>query len=171
MDYTQVGLVEREGRYELGVRIEVSAKHPLSDSEKNEICSSAYRIANELQKGAERNDPEVVQALACERQQILGCFPAGCCYEIVPNEYSMDSSRPWLKVHTTRGPFIVGWRKRVIELKWSGTVAYKNIPFGLFDGEDVTKSEAIIHAWSYDKLRDYVNRLMTCELQRTPHNQ
>jgi hypothetical protein len=54
-------------------------------------------------------------------------------------------------------PFKLGWRKRVISIDWSRTNV--SLP-DLFEGEDVTRDDTMIHAWGYDKCAEYLKKLV-----------
>lgn len=97
-------------------------------------------------------------------------------YEEVPNEYGDGpyyQFRPWLKVHTPRGPIVVGWRKRVINIDWSQTVVRIN-GATLFPKEDTTTGggegyswraeDCYIHADGYVSAGDYLRTILSCEL-------
>jgi hypothetical protein len=80
----------------------------------------------------------------------------------IPNQYCPGSCcypYPWLNVTTSIGPFIVGWRKRVIHLEWPSTLNPKTSD-DLFPKEDVTKDRYMIHCWSYEKLGDYLKKIL-----------
>jgi hypothetical protein len=66
---------------------------------------------------------------------------------------------PWYKVTTRKGVITLGWRKRVIEISWEPSV--NNEADELFPGEDVTKIGRTIHAWGYDKAKQYISRLLS----------
>mgnify|MGYP003405232312 CR=1 FL=1 len=84
----------------------------------------------------------------------------GDCYIESPNEYHRcEYSEPWYIFYTKKGPLKVGWRKRVINLDWSG-FPVKMSADELFPGEDVTKGNHYIHAWGFEKLEQYVGALL-----------
>lgn len=98
-------------------------------------------------------------------QKIRSCFDVaskdGFKIEMHPieNEYcGCDLCSNWYKVETVYGNFIVGWRKRVITLKYTGK--YK-INIGELINDDVTKDERYIHAWGYTKLVEYLTQIFT----------
>jgi len=67
---------------------------------------------------------------------------------------------PWYYVNTEHGTFLIGWRKRVINIDWKGLGAVAESGFGdLFISEDVTKANTYIHAYGYDKAMDYLQRI------------
>ena len=75
----------------------------------------------------------------------------------IPNGYCpCDKCAAWFLVATPQGLLQIGWRKRVINIDWSGTG--KALP-NLFKGEDVTNSDFYVHAWGFDKAVEYLGRL------------
>lgn len=62
---------------------------------------------------------------------------------------------PWWLVQTKWGMIEIGWRKRVISIDWKDT-PLREINLTL---EDVTKTETMIHAWTYIKAVEYLNSL------------
>lgn len=89
----------------------------------------------------------------------------------IPNEYGSGSyNGPWYQMLTSRGNFKVGWRKRVIELDYSKIDDYSvalSIPrrplgfkfISLFESENVTVTENVVHCYGYDKLTEYLMRI------------
>lgn len=87
----------------------------------------------------------------------------GDCYKEIPNEYyRSEYAEPWYYFYTVKGPVKVGWRKRVINIDWS-EFPNKNKASELFPNEDVTKGEYSIHAWGYEKFREYVKKIISSE--------
>jgi hypothetical protein len=78
------------------------------------------------------------------------------------NEYGSGSYRgPWWVIDTDLGTIRAGWRKRVIDIDYSG-VSYYEVP-----DVDVTKSPGHIHAYSYEDMRTY----LTCVRQHVSSNE
>ncbi|MDF2879987.1 MAG: hypothetical protein K0R54_544 [Clostridiaceae bacterium] len=77
----------------------------------------------------------------------------------IPNEYCpCDHCSPWFIVSTPDGDIKIGWRKRVINIKWLEN--YKKFS-DTFEYEDVTKrfsEERYIHAWSTERAIEYIKR-------------
>lgn len=73
-------------------------------------------------------------------------------YDELPNNYwprvpaylQAREASPWWLAHTELGTIKIGWRKRVISIEWDRT-EYRCI----VTEDDVTKSEAMVHAYSY----------------------
>jgi hypothetical protein len=95
----------------------------------------------------------------------------------IPNEYCGDPTccPPWFLAATSQGYFIIGWRKRVINLQWdtNGFGESRNL-LGLFKGEEVTKGTdnspdpyfpgatnktQYIHCWGTEKAIEYLTRI------------
>ena len=57
------------------------------------------------------------------------------------------------------GRFKIGWRKRAILLDWSETVGTKTSE-ELFKDEDVTKDTRMIHAWSLEHAKRYIESIV-----------
>ena len=84
---------------------------------------------------------------------------------IIDNQYSSHPvyyPSPWLEVTTAKGPIIIGWRKRVINIDWSKSDITQSAE-DLFPKEDVTKGDQSIHAWGYEKAVDYLSELNNAE--------
>ena len=83
--------------------------------------------------------------------------------EAIPNRYcSCDQCAPWFVVKTEFGPVTIGWRKRVINIDWDELIrddVHGEQVLGLFKDEDVTKGTGGIHAWGWDKAKEYLSRV------------
>lgn len=60
---------------------------------------------------------------------------------------------PWYIVVTNLGVFMVGWRKRVIEIT---AITEQPVEFDKVIEDKVTKEKQLVHAWSYDKAIAYM---------------
>lgn len=73
------------------------------------------------------------------------------------NKYTDESwGRPWFYVDTMVGRFLIGWRKRVINIDWSNT---KKDLSTLFEDVQDTKGPDHIHAYSPEKASEYLCRI------------
>ena len=78
----------------------------------------------------------------------------------LPNGYwpqpyvELRQEHPWALMLTPFGPIMIGWRKRVIHISWTDTPLRKIIV-----EDDVTKTEDLVHAWSYIKALEYLTVL------------
>lgn len=71
---------------------------------------------------------------------------------------------PWWLIQTKWGMVEIGWRKRVINIDWSNTPVRIEVT-----ADEVTKSETMVHAWTYIKAAEYLNRLYN-EFRRIQQN-
>lgn len=70
-------------------------------------------------------------------------------------DYAKDRrASPWWLVRTVHGNIKIGWRKRVIFIDWSDTDIRAVITV-----DDVTKTDDMVHAWSYVKALEYLTNL------------
>lgn len=103
---------------------------------------------------------EQVQALI-----LLAGFEA-TDYQPIPNAYWPDHSdydqvradNPWWTVQTQHGPLIIGRRKRVWEISWTGIA---QIDPDTITQDDVTKGRFLIHAWTLADALKYLTNLRT----------
>ncbi len=61
-----------------------------------------------------------------------------------PAYADMREAHPWQLAMTAHGPITIGWRKRVISINWEDTPARV-----IVTPDNVTKSETLVHAYSY----------------------
>lgn len=78
----------------------------------------------------------------------------------IPNQYDSNSSysRPWASCRLRTGTLVLGWRKRVIHIDWSGIEGKPDLQM-LFASEEVTKEPTFVHAWSREKAIEYLRLL------------
>lgn len=163
--YSCVGFGDRI----LSVKITVAGTDlPNFEDEKNkEIMYAAYDAGRGLEnaiKSAQYCDrPEIIVNRKREKDELLNLFDDKIFVEEIPNGYSPEdpyySQFPWFIVTTPVGHFKIGWRKRVIELDWSRTVGTGKSE-ELFPDETTTKGERYIHAWSLEKARGYICKII-----------
>lgn len=117
-------------------------------------------VMSELAKIQADRDPEVAEAAAQRLADFRAWFTSAglnpVLVEEIPNGYwpsgaSYEKARrssPWAVVTSELGRITLGWRKRVIELDWSGSLVKGDAPT-LFPGWTATKGskgERYIHA-------------------------
>ena len=163
---------ESSGRYgSFGINIDVAASVP-PDWHDSAIINAAYEAVHMIETAVRtvivRNNPEAQATRKAEREQIMSLFSSPILVEEIPNGYCSDwccKHLPWFLITTDIGRFKIGWRKRVIEIDWTGTW---NIKTGndLFAKEDVTKGERFIHAWTIEKAREYIETIIKTAIYR-----
>lgn len=72
----------------------------------------------------------------------------------VPEYQKLRDENPWWLMHTELGMIVIGWRKRVISINWTRTGIQTVVT-----GDDVTKDETSVHAWTYAKAVEYLTKL------------
>lgn len=148
-----------------GIKIEVAGTN-LPDLENRAIQAASYKAAklvkDEILAARLAKDPAAQERAAAQRDALLNCFPSPIYVEEIPNGYCSDyccRHLPWFVVTTTRGRVVIGWRKRVISIDWSecpDTAHAKH----LFPEENVTMGARGIHAWSYEKAKEYLDAIL-----------
>lgn len=151
----------------LGVRIYIAAGNNLT--ERANFLKDTERVAynagedlfNAVLKQHVMLDEDVKKSAVCQKAEILQLFEGKTIFvEEIPNEYGGKdpwySLFPWFIVTTPIGHIKIGWRKRVINIDWTHTTQ-KECACNLFPNEDVTKGEYYIHAWGYEKAKEYLD--------------
>lgn len=168
MNYRNVYRSESHGTlgswgFELNVSLP-SEPYPLTEAEQKLVYRAMEKLKKDLMLERERNRPGAQEERDAEVKELLSYFPPGTTvyYELIPNGYCSDAccvNRPRLVVTTPAGRIKVGWRKRVASISWEDS-ATKESANELFPGEDVTKEGRLIHAWTPDKAREYLARVI-----------
>lgn len=129
------------------------------------IRSAGYKAAQDIEQEILAElaaaNPDKLADAAKEKADLLALFPGLIFAKEIPNGYCrMGCCRhlPWFEVTTAIGIFHIGWRKRVINIDWANTVCTKS-GMVLFDKEDTTVGDRYIHAYNYDKAREYIKAI------------
>lgn len=117
------------------------------------------RSADELEVMGERE--ELKRRSRKEAESVISAagFEVMRVWELA-NQYWPPSPRyddcrtPWWLFLTTVGPISIGWRKRVIEIRWDACAGR-----GIVTLDDVTKDDALVHARSVEKAVEYLRAL------------
>lgn len=168
MDYQQVLKYEGWGGVcgSLGLQVNLATKAPLTDELKRVIDRHSDALLEAIRAEIIRTKPETIERVQTDRAELVGLFPQAVFVEEIPNGYGPNDpyfrNFPWYRVTTTIGPIVLGWRKRVISIDYSGTTV-KAKADKLFK-DDVTRFDQTIHAWSIEKAQEYINTLLNlCE--------
>jgi len=162
LKYKEVHSHEAYGAKSLGVKILVSVEATLTEEETWAIRRLGEQVMKIIHTAEVKADPEAVRIGKEETALLLACFPCTTTHSELPNGYCSQPCcvlKPWLKVATHKGTIVIGWRKRVINIDWSES----NIAGSandLFPAEDVTKDGKLIHAWGYEKAKEYLAKLL-----------
>ncbi len=129
-----------------------------------ETAIEKIRVRHTLQKLADpTHEKAITKAAWLDHAKALftaaGLEPSAMAE--IANGYCSKSCclhRPWLEVVTRLGVITVGWRKRVLNIDWAeshlrvdGTVLFKD--------EGVTVGPFFVHAWTYEKVAEYLKAL------------
>ncbi len=152
---------ESHGRFgSTGVKIGISISRKLTDADKRAIWKAAEMIGKQLATESIRLDLADTTARNQEKADILALFDAPIYAEEIPNEYDVDSLRPWFRVTTNVGHIKIGWRRHVICISWNGTKVRESA-MSLFPNENVTRDNTTIHAENYEDAKRYIRTLLT----------
>lgn len=164
LEYKQLFKSESHGNFSLGIDIKVACPVTLN----THINRAAYEAAELIEQAITREfhatDPESQERATKQKANLLCCFPLSTIVFIkaIPNGYCSRACcehLPWLQVTTALGVITLGWRKRVIVIDWTDSVLTTTAQ-ELFPEEDVTKQGKLIHAWSYEKAREYLGVIL-----------
>jgi len=158
LKYKETYKHEAWGTPTIGVKILVSCPHELSDEEKMVIQKANDAIFAALDKGYFLQDERNIKCVKETKEKILNLFTEPIFVEEIPNDYYSQDCCPWFIVTTKIGHIKIGWRRRVINIDWSKTII-KKLANELFSNEDVTKDLYSIHAWGYEKAKEYLDIL------------
>jgi hypothetical protein len=133
------------------VFVKVNPERDLTSDEKSVIRRKCDEIEKVIAKETVSRDPQRAENRKIEKAEIIRLFPQPIYVEEIPNGYCSDwccQDKPWFKVTTSIGRFIIGWRKNVINIDWSETIV-KDKGKDIFPDVKSTVGEKNIHAWSY----------------------
>ena len=120
-------------------------------------------IADSIHVLRNARDPDKIKEAKDQREYLLSAFGDRAIYvEEIRNGYSNraeQSHLPWFTVTTSIGRIKIGWRKRVVSIDWEDSLCKKD-GSELFPDENVTKGGPYIHAWSKEKMIEYVNKII-----------
>lgn len=136
-----------------------------SDDTKRQIRRLLDQVQNILNTEIIVTDPNFEKEKLCHVQRILDLFPTYCIYaEQIPNEYGHPYDAyylksPWLIVTTKIGRIKIGRRKRVWSIDYTDSQC--TVPaINLFPDEDVTRHNFTIHAWTDEKAKEYLTKII-----------
>ncbi len=155
-----------------GIKILVSMDRKLTDNDKNVISEKMDECIRAINLENDRLDPEVNKNKELQKKNILSLFEASSVYvKEIPNEYysAWSYRSPWFLITTCYGVIKVGWRKRVLVIDWKDS-DIKVFAEDLFKDEKTTKGDYMIHAWSYEDAKKYIDALFRYEFKKAVPN-
>ena len=133
-----------------------------NEEEKQYISQKLHEIFQGLENLIIKNDPEVIDKKSQWDKDVRLVFQkaeiSSVYFQKIPSQYAPnDPYYPdWYRVTTPKGIITLGPRKRVYEIDYSELEGDKIPANDLFEKENVTASEFYVHAWSIDKLIEYL---------------
>lgn len=160
------------GKYgHFGLQIKIAIPREFCGEDNRIMDQVAEEIQEAIMRTTVARDPEEQRQRDEEQKKFMECFGNRNIFaEAIPNQYCPRwccSMKPWYKVTTSRGIITVGWRKRVIHLEWEPRVTGGVNADTMFPNEkvygdvDVTRYDCVIHAYGYEKLTEYLNKLLS----------
>lgn len=145
------------------IKIFVDVNRELTETDNNNISNCANDLKVLLDAETFKTDPSCIQEAIEAKKEILNLFNGRSIFvEEIPNGYSDGAyfrNFPWFVVTTNLGRIKIGWRKSVINIDWSdSTIKIKADNF--FPEEVTTKGDRNIHAWSYEKAQEYIDKIL-----------
>lgn len=147
---------------EFKLQILADLGRPLTDNDRDTVYEAVRILEHGLQKETDRLLPSTIEEVRETKENLVGLFSQPIFVKDIPNGYGNDwyyANRPWYEVTTSVGIFVIGWRKRVISIDWKMTKVIETAS-ELFPDEDTTRVGQLIHAWGYEKAKEYIDRLM-----------
>jgi len=165
LEYKLLCKEESHGSYgSFGIQILVAGSN-LPDLDASEIWNASTKaretIKSEIMALSMASLPDTVKASERNRE-LLNIFDEPIFVEEIPNGYCSRwccRHLPWFIVTTKVGRIRIGWRKRVICIEWEDTIGTKTSE-ELFAEEDTTKGERMIHAWSIENAKRYIDKIL-----------
>lgn len=145
------------------LRILLGIGRDLTDTDKSNIRDCAEKLSELIRIETIKTDPKHIAEGIEEKKSILALFDGHAIFvEEIPNEYDPRYYHNWFVVTTKLGRIKIGWRKRVINIDWSDSTI-EHIAGVLFKDEDTTTGVKLIHAWGYEKAKEYIDKLLATE--------
>jgi hypothetical protein len=146
----------------IGFKVFVRTGRELTPYETREISNKCDELKKIIAKETVSRDPQRAETRKIERSEIINLFPKPIYVEEIPNGYCSDwccQDKPWFKVTTSIGRFIIGWRSHVINIDWSETIV-KGEGKTIFPDATSTVGKNFIHAWSYEDAGKFIAKLI-----------
>lgn len=145
-----------------GVRIEIATDHDITEEERVTLHRVAEEVREAVGRVSIKLDATSQDEARREREALLGLFPPEYLWHAISNGYCPKwccSHRPWFVIAAPIGVVTIGWRKSVINIDWSQSFL-RDSAEDLFPSENTTKDGMMIHAWGYEKAKQYIDVLL-----------
>jgi hypothetical protein len=157
--------IHTSGQSECGLDLYVKIDRPITEADEDAIAEAMRALSRDLLAESARLHPDNVEWREGWLREARAMFSNAGLTDIhvreIDNEYCGAKCCPhrvWLLVTTRVGVIKVGWRKRVMVVDWSASDVTSTAQ-DLFAGEDTTKGDRMIHAWSYEKATEYLSKI------------
>jgi hypothetical protein len=155
-----VSRIEGLGGKKQTVELSVDLYREFTEDEKDEFYSVVQKLWSMINRNNLLTDEKYMGQIKDDNDKILALFGDEKIYtKQIPNGYHDSYVSPWFIVTTRKGQIEIGWRKRVISIDWKDSDIKKS-GFDLFPNEDTTRWDTGIHAWGYEKAKEYINVLL-----------
>lgn len=154
----------RGTNFSIDMEILMDVNRELTDTDENNLRVFTENIVKSIHEESIHLNPESKKQAEKERTEILSIFGNRSIFvEEIPNGYCPNyccKHLPWFVVTTSKGRIKIGWRKRVISIDWQDSIIDKTSE-GLFPNEDVTRYDKVVHAYGYEKAKEYIDVLLS----------
>jgi len=149
--------------FNIDLEILLDLDRELTKNDNFNLMIHVENIVKSLHEESINLDPRTKERSEAEKSEIVSLFGDRSIYvEEIENGYDNNyysKHLPWFIVTTNKGRIKIGWRKRVINIDWSDSIIEQDADT-LFPEEDVTKYDKLIHAWSLEKAKKYIDILL-----------
>ncbi len=157
----KIRMVGSQGMLEVEIMVDIN--RDLTDTDNDNLEIAGKQIIASLLEESIRLNPNSKKESEENKSAIVGLFENRAIFvEEIPNGYCSNyccKHLPWFVITTNKGRIEIGWRKRVLVIDWKDSTI-KESAEDLFPNEDVTKDKKLIHAWGYEKAREYIDILL-----------
>lgn len=142
-----------------GVKVLVKCGRDLTEKEESELGRFADKLIKDMRMQTAMDDPKTAEMRQEMKRRIAELFNGRAIFlKEIANEYCREAccvGSPWFLVTSDIGVIKVGWRRRVLVIDWIDSIVGEKAE-ELFPAEDVTKEGWMIHAWGYEKAKEYL---------------
>lgn len=154
---------ESIGMYNIAIQLLVTmGDREFDDTDSSNIYPELKVIEDKLQARTDILNEQTTAQLKETKENIIKLFNEPVYVLEIPNEYGKTwyyRNRPWFMIWTKVGPIKIGWRSSVMHIEWT-TISNRIKAEDLFPESTSTKYDYIIHAWSYQEAKQYIDKIL-----------
>jgi hypothetical protein len=151
-------------KYSLNIEVLLDIPRELTKADELNLMTSVEKLVKAFHEETAKDDKELKERAQKEKEEILKLFGDRKIFvKETPNEYCdcyICKQLPWFVVVTDKGAVKIGWRKRVININWDQS-GINSTAEELFKDEQTTKFDKTIHAWGYEKAKEYLDKILS----------